>query len=258
MTRDIIDSHAHLNDPAFSRDLPEVIARLQEAGVSAVINVGYDVRSSREAVAQAYNWPVLRAAVAVHPHEAATFNEESARVIRSLALDRRVVAIGETGLDYYRNLSPRRQQEEVFRWHLRLAKQLNLPVIIHDRDAHQDVLRILREEGRALRGVVMHCFSGSWEMARQCLDMGFYISLAGPVTFKNAVKVREIAARVPLDRLLVETDAPYLTPEPYRGQRNEPANVCLVVEGVAAARGVAVEEIIEATSNNARQLFRLD
>jgi len=254
---ELIDSHAHLNDPAFSSDLPEVLGRLKEAGVQAVINVGYDLRSSREAVVQAHNWPFLKAAVAVHPHEAASFDEEGVRVIRALALDRVVVAIGETGLDYYRNLSPRRKQEEVFRWHLNLAKQLNLPVIIHDREAHKDVLRILRQEAAGLPGGVMHCFSGTWEMARSFLDLGFYISLAGSITFKNADNLREVAAKTPLERLLIETDAPYLTPAPYRGQRNEPANLRLVAEGVASARGVPVEEVIEATAHNARTLFRL-
>lgn len=257
MPMELIDSHAHLNDPAFSPDLPEVLGRLKEARVQAVINVGYDLRSSREAVVQAHNWPFLKAAVAVHPHEAASFDEEGARVIRALALDRVVVAIGETGLDYYRNLSPRRKQEEVFRWHLNLAKQLNLPVIIHDREAHKDVLRILRQEAIGLPGGVMHCFSGTWEMARSFLDLGFYISLAGSITFKNADNLREVAAKIPLERLLIETDAPYLTPAPYRGQRNEPANLRFVAEGVASARGVPVEEVIEATAHNARTLFRL-
>lgn len=257
MSLNLIDSHAHLNDPAFSHDLPEVMDRLQKAGVAVVINVGYDLKSSREAVVQAHNWPFLRAAVAIHPHDAATFDEESARVLRGLALDRQVVAIGETGLDYYRNLSPRKKQEEVFRWHLKLARQLNLPVIVHNREAHQDVLRVLREEAYELPGGVMHCFSGSWETARQCLDLGFYISFAGPVTFKNAVRLRELVTRIPLDRLLIETDAPYLTPEPHRGQRNEPANVRLVAEAVASIRGVTVEEIIETTAANARALFRL-
>ncbi|MGB9660421.1 MAG: TatD family hydrolase [Moorellaceae bacterium] len=253
----LIDSHAHLNDPAFSHDLPEVMERLERAGVSLVINVGYDVKSSREAVAQSHNWPRIKAAVAVHPHDAAAFDEESARVLRGLALDRQVVAIGETGLDYYRNLSPRKKQEEVFRWHLRLARQLNLPVIVHNREAHQDVLRVLREEAHELPGGVMHCFSGSWETARQCLDLGFYISFAGPVTFKNAARLRELVSKIPLDRLLIETDAPYLTPEPYRGQRNEPANVRLVAEAVASIRGLTTEEIMETTSANARALFRL-
>lgn len=257
MSLNLIDSHAHLNDPAFSHDLPEVMDRLQKAGVAVVINVGYDIKSSREAVVQAHNWPFLKAAVAVHPHDAATFDEESARALRGLALDRQVVAIGETGLDYYRNLSPRKKQEEVFRWHLKLARQLNLPVIVHNREAHQDILRILREEADELPGGVMHCFSGSWETARQCLDLGFYISFAGPVTFKNAVRLREVVTRIPLRRLLIETDAPYLTPEPHRGQRNEPANLRLVAKAVASIRGVAVEEIIETTAANAKALFRL-
>jgi len=165
------------------------------------------------------------------------------------------VAIGETGLDYYRNLSPRQRQQEVFRWHLDLARSLNLPVIIHDRDAHEDTLRILKKAAPLPAGGVLHCFSGSWEMARECLELGFYISFAGPVTFKNAVKQRAIAARVPLERLLIETDCPYLPPEPHRGHRNEPAYVGLVAAALAAARGLTPEAIGAATAANARRLF---
>ncbi|MDN5344109.1 MAG: TatD DNase family protein [Clostridia bacterium] len=251
----LIDSHTHLNDPDLAGDLPAVLARLQEAGVTAVINVGYDVPSSRRAVEQAHAWPFIYAAVAVHPHDAVTFDDEAGATIRGLAGDGRVVAIGETGLDYYRNLSPRQRQEEVFRWHLDLARTLRLPVIIHDRDAHGDTLRILKKAGPLPAGGVLHCFSGSWEMARQCLDLGFYISFAGPVTFKNASKLREIAVRVPLERLLIETDCPYLTPEPHRGRRNEPAYVGLVAAAIAAARGLAPEDIAAATAANARRLF---
>ncbi|WP_406677435.1 TatD family hydrolase [Moorella sp. ACPs] len=252
---ELIDSHAHLNDPAFAADLNGVLGRLQEAGVVAVINVGYDVASSRRAVEQAHAWPFIYAAVAVHPHDAATFDAEAEAVIGGLARDSRVVAIGETGLDYYRNLSPRQRQQEVFRWHLELAWELRLPVIIHDRDAHGDTLRILKKAGPFPAGGVLHCFSGSWEMARECLEMGFYISFAGPVTFKNATKLREIAVRVPLDRLLIETDCPYLTPEPHRGRRNEPAYVGLVAGAIAAARGLSRAAIEEAATANARRLF---
>ncbi|KYH33818.1 TatD family hydrolase [Neomoorella mulderi] len=251
----LIDSHAHLNDPAFAADLAGVLGRLQEAGVVAVINVGYDVSSSRRAVEQAHAWPFIYAAVAVHPHDAATFDAEAEAVIGGLARDSRVVAIGETGLDYYRNLSPRQRQQEVFRWHLELARALRLPVIIHDRDAHGDTLQILKKAGPFPAGGVLHCFSGSWEMARECLEMGFYISFAGPVTFKNATKLREIAVRVPLERLLIETDCPYLTPEPHRGRRNEPAYVGLVADAIAAARGLVPEAVSEATAANARRLF---
>ncbi|BCV19996.1 TatD family hydrolase [Moorella sp. Hama-1] len=251
----LIDSHAHLNDPAFAGDLDEVMGRLEEAGVVGLVNVGYDVPSSRRAVEQAHSRSYIHAAVAVHPHDALSFDAEAEATIRGLARDGRVVAIGETGLDYYRNLSPRQRQQEVFRWHLELAREWRLPVIIHDRDAHEDTLRILKKAGPLPAGGVLHCFSGSWEMARECLELGFYISFAGPVTFKNAVKQRAIAARVPLERLLIETDCPYLTPEPHRGHRNEPAYVGLVAAALAAARGQTVEEIATATATNARQLF---
>ncbi|QGP92014.1 D-aminoacyl-tRNA deacylase [Neomoorella glycerini] len=251
----LIDSHAHLNDPAFAADLAGVLGRLQEAGVVAVINVGYDVPSSRRAVEQAHRWQFIYAAVAIHPHDAMTFDSEAEAAIRGLAGDSRVVAIGETGLDYYRNLSPRQRQQEVFRWHLELARSLRLPVIVHDRDAHEDTLQILKKAAPLPAGGVLHCFSGSWEMARECLGLGFYISFAGPVSFKNAHKLRAVAARVPLERLLIETDCPYLTPEPHRGRRNEPAYVGLVADAIAAARGLAPEAVSEATAANARRLF---
>lgn len=252
---ELIDSHAHLNDPAYQGQLPEVLAGIKQAGVVAVINVGYDLQSSRRAVEQAHSWDFIHAAVGVHPHDAASLDEEVAATIRGLAYDSRVVAIGETGLDYYRNLSPRECQKEAFRWHLNLARELRLPVIIHDRDAHEDTLRVLKKTKLGAAGGVLHCFSGSWEMARACLDLGFYISFAGPVTFKNAVKLREVAKRVPLEWLLVETDSPFLTPEPYRGQRNQPAYVARVAAAIAAIRGLAEEEVRAATTANARRLF---
>ncbi|MGI9860967.1 TatD family hydrolase [Moorella naiadis] len=251
----LIDSHAHLNDPAFAGDLDEVLARLEEAGVVGLVNVGYDVPSSRRAVEQAHSRNYIHAAVAVHPHNALGFDAAAEATIRGLARDGRVVAIGETGLDYYRNLSPRQRQQEVFRWHLDLARELRLPVIIHDRDAHEDTLRLLKKAAPLPAGGVLHCFSGRWEMARECLELGFYISFAGPVTFKNAVKQRAIAARVPLERLLIETDCPYLTPEPHRGHRNEPAYVSLITVALAAARGQTAAEIAIATTTNARRLF---
>ncbi|MDN5346532.1 MAG: TatD DNase family protein [Clostridia bacterium] len=254
---ELIDSHAHLNDPAYDKDLPEVIRRFKEAGVAAVINVGFDVESSRRALELAHAYPFIHATVAIHPHDAADFDEEAERVLKGLSMDRRVVAIGETGLDYYRNLSPRKQQEEVFRWHLNLARELRLPFIIHDREAHEDTLRVLRTERLSPAGGVMHCFSGSWETAKKCLDLGLYISLAGPLTFKNARRPLELARLLPLDRLLIETDCPYLTPDPYRGRRNEPAYVYYVAKAVATARGLSVEEVAAVTAANARKLFNL-
>lgn len=254
---EMIDSHVHLNDPAFQKDLPEIVGRMAKAGVTGVINVGYDLASSRRAVEQAHSWPVIHAAVGVHPHDAASLNEEVAATIRGLANDSRVVAIGETGLDYYRNLSPRDCQKKTFYWHLNLARELRLPVIIHDREAHQDTLRILKKVKPSPAGGVLHCFSGSWELARDCLALGFHISFAGPVTYKNAHKLREVAKRVPLERLLVETDAPFLTPEPYRGQRNQPGYVERIVATIANIRGLEEEEVRAATAANARRLFRI-
>ncbi len=253
----LIDSHAHLNDAAFKDDLPQVLKNMEHAGVEAVINVGYDLASSRQAVKQAHSWPILHAAVGIHPHDASKLDEETATTIRGLAYDSQVVAIGETGLDYYRNLSSRDCQKRAFRWHLDLARELSLPVIIHDREAHGDTLRILKEAKPGPAGGVLHCFSGSWEMARDCLELGFYISFAGPVTYKNARKLREVAKKIPLERLLVETDSPYLPPEPYRGQRNQPAYVLRVIAAIAGIRRLTEEEIGAATAANARRLFKI-
>lgn len=253
----LFDSHAHLNDEQFAADLPAVLASARAAGVETILNVGYDLPASRAAAALAAGRPGLYAAVGIHPHDAAGYDEAAEKELRRLARAEKVVAIGEIGLDYYRELSPRPTQAEAFRRQIRLARALRLPIVVHDREAHEDTLRILREERASEVGGILHCFSGSWEMARQCLDLGFYISLAGPVTFRNAVRPREVARRVPADRLLVETDAPYLAPEPHRGRRNEPAFVALTLRAIAALREVPAEELAEQTYQNACRVLGL-
>ncbi|WP_027717136.1 TatD family hydrolase [Desulfovirgula thermocuniculi] len=253
----LIDSHAHLNDRRFEADREEVLARAREAGLAAVVNVGFDLPSSAACLELAGAHPFLYAAVGVHPHDAGEVPPDYLERLRELARKPKVVALGEMGLDYYRNLSPRAVQEKVFREQLALARELDLPVIIHDREAHAAVLGILRKDGLGRRGGVMHCFSGDWELARECLELGLYISLAGPVTYPNAQKTREVAARVPLERLLIETDCPYLPPQPWRGRRNEPAFLRCVVEEIAALRGLAADEVAAATAENSRLLFGL-
>lgn len=252
----LIDSHAHLDDRKYDEDREAVIARAKEAGVEIIINVGYDLRSSGASVLLASNHPFIYAAVGFHPSDSNGYSDEAEEQLRKWCLtEPKVVAIGEIGLDFHWDNSPRNIQRQVFRRQIRLAKSVKKPIVVHDREAHGEILEILRDERAGEAGGVLHCFSGSLEMATLCLQMGFYVSLAGPVTFTNAPKVREIAARVPLDRLLIETDSPYLTPHPYRGERNESAYVHLVAEAVAKARGIAVDELAAATTANTKRLF---
>ena len=251
----LTDTHAHLDFPQFDDDREEVIARALAAGVGIIINVGTDLASSRRAVTLAEAYPQIYAAVGVHPHDAKTLTDEALAELGELARHPKVVAIGEIGLDFYRDLSPRNVQREAFERQLALAQELGKPVIIHDREAHAEVMAILRR-WPGLRGV-LHCFSGDLDMAHEAIEMGFYISVAGPVTFKNARRLPEIVRQLPLERLLIETDCPYLAPHPYRGRRNEPAYVRLVAQKVAELKGMSLERVARVTTANARQLFGL-
>ncbi len=254
------DSHAHLDFSQFDGDREQVIERAIRAGVSRIINVGADVPSSERSLELAERYPFIYASVGIHPHDADTLNEASLDTLRALAGHPRVVAIGEIGLDYYRDLSPRDRQLGAFERQLDLAESLGLPVIIHDRDAHEAIMAVLSQRakvGRAPRGV-LHCFSGDLAMARQAIEMGLYISVGGPVTFQNARRLPEIVQSIPLSRLLLETDCPYLTPHPYRGRRNEPAFVALVAQKVAEIRKISLEEVEQVTSDNVERLFGLD
>lgn len=241
----------------FNRDLDAVLDRCKEAGVVAVINIGYNLPYARRAVALAAAYPLLYASVGIHPHDAAAAPEDYLEELKKLAQKPKVVALGEMGLDFYRNLSPPATQEKIFREQLNLARELALPVVVHDRDAHKQVLKILGEERAAEFGCLLHCFSGDWEMARQCIKKGYYLSLAGPVTYKNAAALKEVAQKCPREFLLLETDSPYLAPHPQRGKRNEPPFVTHICREVANLRGEAYEEVARFTFENTCRFFRL-
>jgi len=259
----LIDSHAHLDFPHFDADREAVIERAREAGLVVILNVGTDLASSRAAVALAEKHDFIYAAVGVHPHDAKTVTRAVLENLRDLARHPRVVAIGEIGLDYYRDLSPRPVQRRAFADQLALAAQLGLPVVVHSREAHDDVMVALRKwrlasppAGGTEGGPgVLHSYSAGPERLEEVLALGFSIGISGPVTFPKAERLRTVAAAVPLERLLVETDCPYLTPVPYRGRRNEPAYVRYVAEAVARARGIPTEAMAQATADNARYLF---
>lgn len=254
----LFDSHCHINDSKFAGDLAKVLQNAADAGVTKLAVVGADWESSRSAVDFARRYPQCYAMVGVHPHDSDTYCDEMENDLRDWALnEEKVVAIGEIGLDYYRDLSPRDVQQIVFRRQIRLAQETGLPFAIHTRDAMADTIRILREEKKGRYRGVFHCFSGSWEQAKVALELGFYISLAGPVTFPNAPKLAKVAENVPLDHLLVETDCPYLSPQPRRGKRNEPANVRFVAEKIAELRHLTGEEVAVATYQNACRLFNI-
>ena len=248
----LIDSHAHLDSHKFDGDREAAIERAREAGVVAILNAGGDLASSRAAVALAERHGFIYAAVGVHPHDARTVAPAVLDELRALSRHPKVVAIGEIGLDYYRDLSPRPVQRQAFADQLALAAELGLPVVVHSRDALDDVLAALRGwEGTG----VLHSYSGGPERLEEVMELGFSIGISGPVTFPKAEPLRAVAAAVPLERLLVETDCPYLTPVPYRGRRNEPAYVRYVAEAVARARGMEAESLARAAAGNARRLF---
>lgn len=253
----IFDTHAHLDDKKFSEDLEEVIERAQAVGIKYITNIGFDLNSSRRSIELAEKYDFIYAAVGIHPHEAKAIEEEGWLELEELAKHPKVVAIGEMGLDYYYNLSPKDVQKEVFIRQIHLAKRLKKPIIIHDRDAHSDILEIVKVEKAGEFGGIMHCFSGSWPFAKECIRENIHISIAGPVTFNNATKVQEVAKQISLDWLLVETDCPYLTPVPHRGKRNEPANVLHVAEFIAKLRGISLEELAVKTTANAKKLFKI-
>ena len=249
---DLIDSHAHLDSRKFDGDREAAIDRAREAGVTAILNVGGDLSSSRVAVALAERYDFIYAAVGVHPHDAKTVALGVLDELRALSRHPKVVAIGEIGLDYYRDLSPRPVQRQAFADQLALAADLGLPVVVHSREALDDVLAALRGwEGTG----VLHSYSGGPEWLDEVLEMGFSVGISGPVTFPKAESLRSVAAAVPLERLLVETDCPYLTPVPHRGRRNEPAYVRYVAQAVARARGMEPELLAGAAADNARRLF---
>jgi TatD DNase family protein len=250
-----IDSHAHLEMKEFDADRPRVILQAFEKGITEIITIGTDLESSRQALALAKTYRRLWATVGVHPHEAKGFKPLILPQLAKLAKEPQVVAIGEIGLDFYRNWSPRKAQGEVFRHLIQLARQINLPVIIHDREAHEETLTILREEKAGEVGGIFHCFSGDWATARQCLDLNFYLSVTGAVTYKKGSILEEVVRLAPLESLLLETDAPYLAPHPYRGKRNEPAYLVHTAARVAEIRGIPLTELSKAILQNTRRAF---
>jgi TatD DNase family protein len=248
----LIDSHAHLDFRRFDDDRESVIQRARETGLAAVVNIGTDLDSSRASIELAESYEFIYATVGVHPHSAKTVTSRVFDELRTLARHPKVVAVGEIGLDYYRDLSPRPVQRKAFSDQLALAADLGLPVVIHSRDAHDDVIAAL--QGWKGTGV-LHSYSAGLTRLDEVLELGFWVGISGPVTFPKAQALRRVAARVPLERLLVETDCPYLTPEPHRGRRNEPAYVRYVVEAVARARGMPAGTVAHSTADNARRLF---
>lgn len=254
----LFDSHAHLDSNQFRGEIPGLLNRARGVGVERMVNIGFDGPSSRRSVELAKNHPEIWAAVGYHPHDAKAYNDQAEAELGRLLAEPRVVALGEIGLDFYRDLSPRPVQREVFVRQIVLARRVNKPIVVHDREAHSEILETLKREGAAQVGGVLHCFSGDWGMARACLDLGFYISMAGTVTYSSAHNLHEVARKVPFDRLLIETDCPYLAPVPHRGKRNEPAYVSLVAAKVAELRGAAFEEVAEASFINAGRAFFLE
>jgi TatD DNase family protein len=254
----LFDTHVHLNAEQFNDDLQQVIERAKAEGVSKMVVVGFDRPTITKAMELCEAYEFLYASVGWHPVDAIDMKAEDLDWLRELSSHPKVVALGEMGLDYHWDKSPKEIQKDVFRKQIQLAKEVKLPIIIHNREATADIIEILKAEGAHEVGGIMHCFSGSAETAMECLDMNFYISLGGPVTFKNAKKPKEVAVAVPLDRLLIETDCPYLAPHPYRGKRNEPGYVKLVAEQIAELKGVTYEEVAKATRANAEKLFDLN
>jgi len=251
-----IDSHAHLEMDAFDGDREEVIARAEAAGLTAIITVGTTIPDCAKALEIARLHPMVYAAVGIHPHEVKGIDDRTYDTLRELAQQAKVVALGEIGIDFFYDHSPREVQLRCFEEQIELALELDLPVIIHDREAHGETLGIMRQYRGRLRGV-LHCFSGDAAMARECLEMGFYLSVAGPVTYRKADQLREVVREIPIDRLLVETDCPYLAPQPFRGKRNEPAYVVETARRVAEVKGVEPRDLERRTEENARRLFGL-
>lgn len=251
----LFDTHTHLDDEKFDKDRDELIASLKEQSVSLLVNIGADMKSSQQSVDLAEKYDFIYASVGVHPCDTKDLTDGDLKMLEKLAQHEKVVAIGEIGLDYYWDEPEREIQKEWFIKQLLLAKKLNMPYIVHDRDAHADTLEIIKKSGYT--NGVMHCFSGSVEMAQEVIKMGMYISLSGTVTFKNAKKAQEVAQSVPLDKLLIETDSPYLTPEPFRGKRNNSAYVRYTAEKIADIRGLSFEKLAHITMENGKRFYNI-
>jgi len=255
---ELIDSHAHLDAAQFTSDLPQVLERARERGVKYIITVGTDLPSSLRAIEIAHRYPSVYASVGVHPHDANKVEETLLEKLAELTRQPKVVAIGETGLDYYRLYSPRLKQQQLFRNLIKMAKEVGLPLIIHQRHAPEELTAIMDQEGGWEAGGVMHCFSGSEEYARLCLEKGFYLSFAGNITFPKATLLRKIARETPMKRILIETDSPYMAPLPYRGRRNEPSYVEIVAQKIAELKGLSLDQCGKALTANLQRIFKLE
>jgi TatD DNase family protein len=252
----LIDSHAHLEMKEFDGDRNEVIERAKLAGVDFIVSVGTNLQLSRKAATLASQYENIYASIGIHPHDVEKIGNKTYDGLKELARLKKVVAYGEIGLDFFRNISPHAQQIERFGEQLQLAKELQLPVIIHDRDAHVQSLNMVKSSG--IHRGVFHCFSGDYEMAKQCLDWGFYVSITGVVTFNKSKTIQDIVKKLPLSSLLLETDCPYLTPNPYRGKRNEPAYIVQTAKKVAEIKGISWEEVAAVTAQNTLNLFHIE
>jgi len=251
----LIDTHAHLDMPEFDKDRDEVVKRAQEDGIDYIITVGIDLDSCRDAVRLSEQFEFIYAIVGMHPHNAKDVDKKSYDILREYTRHAKVRALGEMGLDFFRNHSPREIQLKRFREQVALAREVHLPVVIHDRDAHRETLAILKEEKASEVGGVIHCFSGDYTMASACMDMGLYISIPGTVTFTKAQTLQEVVRRIPLERVLIETDCPFLAPAPFRSKRNEPAYVQYVARAIAEIKKLDFETVAAVTSQNARSVF---
>ena len=251
----LIDAHAHLEMKEFDADREAVLGRAAAAGVDYIITVGTDIKLSQKALSLASSYQNVFATVGIHPHEADTATQENLDIIAKMALHQKVVAYGEIGLDFFRDLAPREMQKDAFARQLNIAAELNLPVVIHDRNAHDLVLKMVEESG--VRRGVFHCFSGDYQMAEKCIALGFYISIPGTVTFDKTNKTSDVVKNIPLEWLLLETDCPYLSPVPYRGKRNEPSFIVHTAKKVAQIKNLPWEEVAHATAQNTKTLFGL-
>lgn len=254
----IVDSHAHYDDEQFDTDRADVLKRIQEQDIVRVVNPASNLSSARKCIELSEAYDFVYCAVGIHPHDSQEYSQQSLEIIRKMAEHKKVVAIGEIGLDYHYDFSPRDVQKQCFAAHIQLALQLELPLIIHNRESHKDILDIVKAEKGYNAGGVFHCFTGSVEMAKEVLDMGFYIALGGAVTFKNAKRPVDVAKYVPIDRLLVETDSPYMAPVPYRGKRNDSGYLSEIIQKISEIRNTDFNDIAMNTTQNANRLFGLN